>query len=97
AAYDEGDVMPVQLHDGSKILLRKVSKDYNVQNRGAAIDYIRAHQRKGEIVTGLLYIDEGESDMHGLNHTTSMPLSELPYERLCPGSGSLTKLQQRFR
>jgi 2-oxoglutarate ferredoxin oxidoreductase subunit beta len=97
AAYDEGDVMPVQLHDGSKIVLRKVSKDYNVQNRGAAIDYIRAHQRKGEIVTGLLYIDEGEPDMHGLNRTTAMPLSEIPYERLCPGSSSLAKLQQRFR
>lgn len=97
AAYDEGDVMPLQLHDGSRILLRKVSKDYNVQNRGAAIDYIRAHHRKGEIVTGLLYIDEGEPDMHGLNRTTARPLSEVPYERLCPGSVTLTKLQQRFR
>ena len=97
AAYDEGEAMPIQLHDGSRIVLRKVSEDYNVQNRGAAIDYIRAHQRKGEIVTGLLYIDEGEPDMHGLNRTNSTPLTELPYERLCPGADALTALQQRFR
>ncbi len=97
AAYDEGEVMPVQLHDGSRILLRKISEDYNVNNRGAAIDYIRAHQRKGEIVTGLLYIDESEPDMHGLNRTTRTPLSEVPHERLCPGSKSLAELQRRYR
>jgi 2-oxoglutarate ferredoxin oxidoreductase subunit beta len=89
--------MPIELHDGSRILLRKVSELYNVHNRGAAIDYIRAHQRKGEIVTGLLYIDEGEPDMHNLNRTTATPLTDLPYERLCPGAEALSKLQQRFR
>ena len=58
AAYDEGDVLPVELHDGSRVLLRKVAKDYDASNRGAAIEYIRARHRGGEIVTGLLYIDE---------------------------------------
>jgi 2-oxoglutarate ferredoxin oxidoreductase subunit beta len=96
-AYDQGEVMPIELHDGSRILLRKVSKDYNVTNRGAAIDYLRAHQRRGEIVTGLLYIDESEAEMHAVNGTTAMPLSQLPYEALCPGAEALTKLQQRFR
>jgi len=97
ASYDMGEAMPIQLHDGSRIVLRKVSKEYNVQNRGAAIDYIRAHQRKGEVVTGLLYIDEGEPDMHGLNRTTTTPLSELPFDTLCPGADALDALQQRFR
>ncbi|MGI9257743.1 MAG: 2-oxoacid:ferredoxin oxidoreductase subunit beta [Gammaproteobacteria bacterium] len=96
-AYDEGDVMPVDLHDGSRILLRKISKDYSVNNRGAALDYIRSHQRRGEIVTGLLYIDESEPDMHGINQTTSKPLSELPYDALCPGADALADLQNRFR
>jgi 2-oxoglutarate ferredoxin oxidoreductase subunit beta len=97
AAYDEGDVMPIELHDGSRILLRKVSREYNVQNRGAAIDYLRAHHRKGEIVTGLLFIDEGQPEMHALNATTGTPLASLAYETLCPGQEALTKLQQRYR
>jgi 2-oxoglutarate ferredoxin oxidoreductase subunit beta len=96
-AYDQGEVMPIELHDGSRILLRKISEDYNVTNRGAAIDYLRAHQRKGEIVTGLLYIDESEPDMHGVSGTTNVPLSEIPYETLCPGRDNLAKLQQRYR
>ncbi|MEE8542445.1 MAG: 2-oxoacid:ferredoxin oxidoreductase subunit beta, partial [Gammaproteobacteria bacterium] len=97
AAYDEGEVMPIELHDGSRILLRKISKDYSMNNRGAALDYIRSHHRKGEIVTGLLYIDESEPDMHEINHTIAAPLCTLDFETLCPGSEALATLQQRFR
>jgi len=97
AAYDKGELMPIELHDGSKILLRKISEDYSVHNRGAAIDYIRAHHRRGEVVTGLLYIDESEPDMHGINHTTSVPLTDLPFDVLCPGSEALASVQRNFR
>lgn len=97
AAYNEGEVMPIELHDGSRILLRKISKDYSLHNRGAAIDYIRSHHRKGEIVTGLLYIDGSEPDMHGINRTTKAPLNDVPFDKLCPGGEALETLQQRFR
>ncbi len=97
AAYAEGEVLEVELHDGSRVLLRKVSKDYDPANRGAALDYIRSRQRAGEIVTGLLYIGGGEPDMHALNGTTEAPLVSLPFESLCPGSAALAALQARFR
>jgi 2-oxoglutarate ferredoxin oxidoreductase subunit beta len=97
AAYDEGGVLAVDLHDGSRVLLRKVAKDYQPGNRGAALDYIRARHRDGEIVTGLLYIDESEPDMHGVNATVDRPLAQLPYDELCPGRDALLALQKRFR
>jgi 2-oxoglutarate ferredoxin oxidoreductase subunit beta len=97
AAYDEGEAMPIELHDGSRIVLRKVAKDYNARNRGEAIEYIRTRQRDGEIVTGLLYVDESELDLHGVNGTTSVPLNQVPYEALCPGAETLAALQKRFR
>ena len=97
AAYDQGEVMPIELHDGSRIVLRKVAKDYAVGNRGEAIEYIRDRQRAGEIVTGLLYIDESEPDMHAITGTTATPLNQLPYEALCPGPEVLAKLQARYR
>jgi 2-oxoglutarate ferredoxin oxidoreductase subunit beta len=97
AAYDEGEVMPIDMHDGSRLLLRKISKDYSVNNRGAALDYIRTHHRKGEVVTGLLYIDESEPDMHGINKTTATPLGCVDFEDLCPGAEALDTLQGRFR
>ncbi|HEX6997610.1 MAG TPA: 2-oxoacid:ferredoxin oxidoreductase subunit beta [Gammaproteobacteria bacterium] len=96
-AYDSGEAIPVELHDGSRILLRKVSPDYDVHNRGAAIDFIRSRHRAGEIVTGLLYVDESGPDMHGVNGTSRTPLNEVPYESLCPGADALAALQKRFR
>jgi len=97
AAYAAGDALPVEFHDGSRVLLRKVAADYTVGNRGEAIEYVRTHQRAGEIVTGLLYIDEAEPDMHGVNATTATPLNRVPYEELCPGQEALAALQKRFR
>jgi 2-oxoglutarate ferredoxin oxidoreductase subunit beta len=97
ASYAEGEVVPVELHDGSRVLLRKVSRDYDPRNRGAALDYIRTRQRAGEIVTGLLYIGDNEPDLHGLSQTTKIPLNALPYESLCPGSQALEQLQRRFK
>jgi 2-oxoglutarate ferredoxin oxidoreductase subunit beta len=97
AAYDEGEAMPIELHDGSRIVLRKVAEDYNPRNRGEAIEYIRTRHRDGEIVTGLLYVDEGEPDLHTVNGTTSVPLNQVPYEALCPGVDTLAALQKRFR
>jgi len=97
ASYDEGDVLPVELHDGSRVLLRKLAPGYDASNRGAAIEYIRARHRGGEVVTGLLYIDETGLDLHGINGTVSVPLARLPYEELCPGRDALLALQKRFR
>src|SRR6185295_18280867 len=96
-AYDDGEVMPVDLHDGSRVLLRKLAHDYDIKSRGEALEYLRARQRDGEIVTGLLYIDESQPDLHAANGTTETPLSQLPYEQLCPGVDSLAALQTRFR
>lgn len=96
-AYNQGEVMPVELHDGSRLLLRKVADDYNMHNRGAAIDYVRSHQRQGEFVTGLLYVDEGERDLHTINGTTTTPLNAVPFDRLCPGVDALSAVQRRYR
>jgi 2-oxoglutarate ferredoxin oxidoreductase subunit beta len=94
AAYDQGEALPIDLHDGGRIVLRKLDDDYTPHVRGTAIEYIRAHQRKGEVVTGLLFIDEVQPTMHGINHTTSTPLRNLPFESLCPGAATLKEIQK---
>ncbi|MEE2684504.1 MAG: 2-oxoacid:ferredoxin oxidoreductase subunit beta [Pseudomonadota bacterium] len=96
AAYDQGEAMPIEMHDGSKLILRKLEKDYNFENRGQALDYVRGKHRSGEIVTGLLFIDEAVPDMHNLNNTSDVPLNELEFKDLCPGSSVLKKIQKGF-
>jgi 2-oxoglutarate ferredoxin oxidoreductase subunit beta len=87
----------VTMHDGSAVLFTSVPKDYDPTDRRKVIDYLEEHQTKGEIVTGLLYMDETVSDVHEMNQTTETPLSKLPYEKVCPGAAELDKLQEEFR
>ncbi len=97
ADYDEGKAMPVSLHDGSQIVLRKVDDRYDPTNRAAAFTYLQERQAENEIVTGLLYIDEQRAEMHELSETTDTPLVDVSHDKLCPGQSSLQALQERFR
>jgi 2-oxoglutarate ferredoxin oxidoreductase subunit beta len=58
---------------------------------------LQERQNKGEILTGLLFVDESVSDMHEMSNTPDEPLATLSYEKLCPGSDALNKLQEEFR
>jgi 2-oxoglutarate ferredoxin oxidoreductase subunit beta len=97
AEYDPGAVRNVMMHDGSWVRLRKVAEDYDPTDRDRTYAYIRERQREGEVVTGLLYMSPDSQDLHAQSGTIDVPLTQLPYESLCPGNAELQKLQQRFR
>ncbi|MBT6276028.1 MAG: 2-oxoacid:ferredoxin oxidoreductase subunit beta, partial [Chromatiales bacterium] len=81
----DAGVTPVTLHDGSHILLRKTKKDYDPTDRAAAFASVLDHQSRGEIVTGLLYLDTESPQMHTVNGTIGSALVDVPYRDLCPG------------
>jgi len=95
--FAEGELLEVEQHDGSVLRLRKIAPDYDPHNRIAAMNYTQEHQAKGEVVTGLLYIDANASDMHEHLHTTARPLNALAAGELCPGNTVLDKLNAGFR
>jgi 2-oxoglutarate ferredoxin oxidoreductase subunit beta len=97
AKYDEGEAIPVTLHDGSRIILRKVDSAYNPLDRASVYSYLEQHQVAGEIVTGLLYIDETRAEMHELSNLTEKPLASLDFNTLCPGQDILQGLMERYR
>lgn len=96
-AYHEGEAMPVEMHDGSKIVLRKVDKAYDPTSRAVAFKYLRERSRAGEITTGLLYIDKEREEMHDLMGNVDTPLAELPLKSLNPGRNELRKILSRYR
>jgi 2-oxoglutarate ferredoxin oxidoreductase subunit beta len=96
AATGDG-VVSVAMHDGSVLRFHKTASDYDPTNRDAAYAYVRAHQQRGEIATGLLYIEEGGRDLHAVNRTVATPLVDLPYDQLCPGQAKLQELMGEFR
>ena len=97
AEQRDAAVTTVKMHDGSVVHFRKLPDDYDPTDRDRAYAQVRALQSRGEIVTGLIYIDEGAADMHGVNGTAARPLTEMPYEALCPGGGALEALMEELR
>lgn len=97
ASYDEGSAMPIELHGGSKIVLRKVDKQYDPTSRAKAFKYLREHFNAGEIITGLLYINEGRPSMHDLMGNVDTPLAHLPLDSLRPSEGELARILKGYR
>jgi len=95
--YAPGSVQEVVQHDGSILRLRKVDESYDANDRIAAMNYSQKHHAMGEVVTGLVYADEGVPDLHELSGTPEGPLAAVPFDRLCPGADELARLQDSFR
>ena len=95
--YAPGTTQSVTMHDGSQVRFTKVAEDYDPTDHEGVQSYIQACQAKGEIPTGLLYLDETSVDMHSANATVDVPLSEVPYDKLCPGSATLEQFQRSYR
>jgi 2-oxoglutarate/2-oxoacid ferredoxin oxidoreductase subunit beta len=90
--YAPGEVIEVQQHDGSVLRLRKLAAGYDAGDRLAAMSHIAAHESRGEILTGLLYVDGDAGDLHEHLHTVDVPLNTLAAAELCPGSGALAAI-----
>ena len=82
-------VISINMHDGATLRFRNVPEGYDPTDRTAVLEHLMASRGRGEIVTGLLYIDEHTSDLHELGNTVMEPLVQVPYEKLCPGSAAL--------
>jgi 2-oxoglutarate ferredoxin oxidoreductase subunit beta len=85
-------LISVPMHDGVPMRFRSVPPGYDAGDRGAVTVHLQEAHARGEVVTGLLYLDESVSDLHEANHTADTPLVNIPYERLCPGAGELARI-----
>jgi len=87
----------VTMHDGSILHFRSVPEGYDPSDRLSVEEYIRDRQSRGEIATGILYVNESSPELHELNHTPAQSLASVPYDKLCPGNDELARLQDDFR
>ena len=95
--YAEGEVIDVTQHDGSTLRLRKLDADYDAGDRVAALNRVHEFQERGEIITGLLYLDPASKDLHQHLNTSRVPLNRLDTAALCPGAAVLAKLNSGLR
>src|SRR5260370_889807 len=60
--YDPGTTTAVTMHDGSKLYLKKVAEDYNPTDKLAAIRLLHETTARGEVATGIIYIEPDKDD-----------------------------------
>ena len=95
--YEAGSINDLVMHDGTTIRLHKLAKDWDPLDRSSAINAVQAAKARGEILTGLLYMDENSKSLHDLIDTTATPLDHLGQDVLCPGSAALEDLNSLLR
>ena len=95
--YAPGTVQVVEQHDGTRLALRKLDADYDVHDRLAAMAFLQKHAAKGQVVTGLLYVDPDAEDLHAHLNTVDAPLNALEAKDLCPGTAALEKINASLR
>jgi len=95
--YAEGAAETVALHDGSSLRLHKLAAHHDWRDRAAALAVLEKHRAEGEVVTGLVYLNDEAIDLHGRLNTVSRPLNALNEADLCPGSKALEALNASLR
>ena len=97
ADYAPGDSTSLKMHDGSTLLLKKLDPDYDPRDRSQALQYLETHRARNQIVTGLLYINPEQPNLHAIAGTAEKPLTDMEYADLNPGADALAELQKSMR
>ena len=97
ADYAPGETLAVPQHDGTILNLRKLQADYDPTDRYGAMSFMQQHAARGEIVTGLLYLDTLATDLHTSLNTCDSPLNMLGVPELCPGADALARVNAALR
>ena len=92
--YDPNTTINVQLHDGSSLRLRKLHEDYDPTDKIHAMKMLMETHEKGEVLTGVFYIDTQKPDFTSLLNMVDEPLATLPQDRIRPSREVLAEIME---
>jgi 2-oxoglutarate ferredoxin oxidoreductase subunit beta len=95
--YDPGTTVDVTMHDGSHLRLRKLEEDYDPTDRINAIRRLNEAHEKGEVLTGVFYINPTAPTFIDLLNMTDEPLATLPESVVRPGKEALEQVMEELR
>lgn len=94
---EEGASRVVELHDGSKLLLHKLERDYDPSNRYHAMEVLHEAARRGEVLTGLVYVDPARPTLTDNLNLVDRPLATLDEASVRPSKEVLDQINEEFR
>ncbi|MGB4970979.1 MAG: thiamine pyrophosphate-dependent enzyme, partial [Saprospiraceae bacterium] len=95
--YEQGTTQEVKMHDGSYLRFNKLQNDWDPCNKESAVQALHRANLNGEILTGLIYINEDSEDLHSLLNTNKAPLNSLQETDLCPGLSTLQQINASLK
>ncbi len=95
--YEEGTTREVAMHDGSRLMLKKLGLDYDPTNRLAALDLLHRPRNPGEVLTGLLYFDDASPTLIDRLQVVDRPLATLPDAMVRPSREALEMVMEELR
>lgn len=94
--YEEGEVITVDMHDGTFIQLKKLDRDHDPRNRLQALQVLEEAQREQLFLTGLIYYEEPRPTLADSEDLSDTPLVELGDDDLRPSRDALNSVLQKF-
>ncbi len=95
--YDPGSTVSVTMHDGSRLQLRKLEEDYDPTDRIGAITRLTAAHEKGEVLTGLFYVNTKAPTFLEMLNMVEEPLATLPESLTRPPKEVLEAAMEELR
>jgi len=93
----EGEVRDVQMHDGSHLRIRKLERDFDVTDRFKALQALEETEAKGEVLTGVLYLNTNKPTFLDLLDLADEPVATLPESRVRPTKSVLDSVMDELR
>lgn len=95
--YAPGEARTVTMHDGSRILLKKLDSRHDPTDRAAAIRLLEEAKIKQQFVTGLIYVNQNRRSLPEDENLPETPLAHLPQSATRPSKESLLKLMEEMK
>jgi 2-oxoglutarate/2-oxoacid ferredoxin oxidoreductase subunit beta len=95
--YEPGSTKVVELHDHSKITLKKLGHEYDPTSKTQAIELLHKAERERLFMTGLLYYNKDAAPMDQQMNLTEQPIVSLPESKLRPRPELMKDIMAQFR
>src|SRR5580700_2499947 len=93
----EGEMKEVEMHDGSKLRIKKLGREYDPTSKFDALKMIEEANKNGEILTGVYYVDTTKPNFLDMLSIDAAPLATLPESRVRPGREALDEAMEELR
>jgi len=94
--FEEGETKEVVLHDGSRVVLKKLEHDYDPTDKWQAMKILEEAEQNNWLMTGLIYVNPEQPSLYDYLELIEEPLNRIEPELLRPSPQSLDKLNQKM-